>query len=69
MAEAGRLIEAGLAEQQLRRKDLCMLPKSDARKAAVARRVRERTTVSLSWLGQQLQMGTPMNVSRLTCKP
>lgn len=65
-AEAERLISDGLGEHGLTEQSLAGLKRSDVRKAAIARTVRERTAVPLQWLAKRLHMGTPMNVSRLT---
>lgn len=65
-AEALRMIGEELRKVDLKRGELKNLAKSDARKVAIARRVRARTAVPLPWLAEQLWMGSAMNVSRLT---
>ena len=67
-AEALRLIAAGLRAVRLKKEELRALPKSDLRKARIARAVRAQTTVRLRWLGEQLVMGSAVNVSRLTAR-
>jgi putative transposase len=67
-AEARRLIAAGLRRANLTNEELRTLPKSDPRKARIARAVRRQTTVPLRWLAEQLVMGNAVNVSRLTAR-
>ncbi len=67
MAEAQRLLREGLAEQNLRPRDLAQLKKGDARKVAIAESIRRTTSVPLAWIAEQLQMGTTSNVSQ-TCR-
>ena len=66
LAEAERLIVAGLRERGLEKGELSGLRRSDARKAEIARVVRAQTAVPLNWLARRLHMGTPMTVSRLS---
>ena len=54
------MIEAGLDWL-----DVGILPKGDPRKVQIAK-VRTKTCVPLSFVGRELSMGTPMNVSELT---
>ena len=61
-AEARRLIDAGLAQAGLTRKELAVLAKGDARKAEIAARVRAVTMVRLQWLADELRMGSAPNV-------
>ena len=65
-ARAKAIIEEGLVQAGLERAVLGTLPKSDLRKVQLARAVRRECAVPLKWLGGELQMGTAMNVSRLT---
>jgi putative transposase len=65
-AEARRMIARLLKEEGLRRKDLGKLAKSDERKVTIARAIRSSTSAPLKMLAEELKMGTPMNVSRLT---
>lgn len=64
MAEAQRLLRDGLAEQNLRQRDLAKLKKGDSRKVAIAERIRRTTAVPLAWIAERLSMGTPSNVSQ-----
>ena len=57
-----RLLEEGLRCLGLERKELPRLKKGDPRKAALAVRIRTRTTASNAWIAEQLQLG---HVSRL----
>lgn len=65
-ARAKAIIDEGLRELGLDRVSLAGLRKSDPRKVRVARAVRGVTAVPLKWLGEELQMGSAINVSRLT---
>jgi hypothetical protein len=56
--KCSRLTEAGLASL-----DLGILPKSDPRKVQIAKAVRTKICVPLSFVARELSMGTPMNVS------
>ena len=51
----------GLKAAGLDRQDLKALPGSDARKVALAKFLRERTTVSLEWVARALCMGGAAN--------
>lgn len=64
MAEAQRLLREGLAEQNLRPRDLAKLKKGDARKVAIAERIRRTTALPLAWIAEQLSMGSPSNISQ-----
>lgn len=66
--EARRMIADWKKEQGLDREALREMRKSDGRKVEIARRIRERTGVGLQMLAKELEMGTAMNVSRLTRK-
>ncbi len=66
LAQAQRVIEAGLDQLGWERRVLKKMPKSDPRKVELAKKVRQTTTVPLTWLAKQLTMGSAMNVSRLT---
>jgi len=54
----------GLAAALLRPQDLDALPGSDPRKAAIARAIRGRTTVSMSWIAERLSMRSAANASQ-----
>lgn len=64
--EARRIIAQRLVEAGLRSLDLQNLPKGDQRKVQIAKEVRARTSVGLSFLARELGMGSPMYVSKLT---
>ena len=72
-AAAEKLLVAGLAAFGLSRQDLAELPKSAPEKTVLAWWLRERTTVSLRWVSQELAMGhytrVTQAVSRLKRKP
>lgn len=63
--KARRIIDEALSHQRLTRTDLDHLRKGDPVKVAIARRLRKETTVTLSWIAAQLQMGTWTYVSNL----
>ena len=62
LEEARRLLEEGLRCLGMEREELPLLKKGDPRKAALAVRIRTRTTVPNAWIAEQLQLG---HVSRL----
>jgi REP element-mobilizing transposase RayT len=62
--EALRLLKEGLKAAGLDGADLGDLKGSDARKVAIARVIRSRTTVSQSWLAERLRMRSATNVSQ-----
>jgi hypothetical protein len=62
--EAQRLLKKGLQAAALNPEDLGRLKGSDPRKVAIARVIRRRTTVSMSWLADHLSMRSPANVSQ-----
>lgn len=61
---AEELLRQGLASLGLAAEDLALAPKVSAEKAALARWLRERTTVSLHWLSARLDMGHYTNAGR-----
>ena len=63
MDEARRLLDEGLRCLGVEREELPRLRKSDPRKAALAVRIRTRTTAPNAWIAEQLQLG---HVSRVT---
>lgn len=63
--EARRIIAQRLLEAGLRSLDLVSLAKSDPRKIQIAKEIRSRTSVPLGFVARELEMGTPMNVSKL----
>ena len=60
--EARRLLEEGLRCLGVEREELPRLKKGDPRKAALAVRIRARTTVPNAWIAEHLQLG---HVSRV----
>jgi len=62
--EARRLLTEGLKAAALELQELGPLKGSDARKVAIARVIRQRTTVSMSWLAERLAMRSAANVSQ-----
>ena len=62
--EATRLLARGLATLGLTVEELAMLPKSDARKTALASLIRERTMVPNLWIAQALHLGHVSRASR-----
>ncbi len=62
---AERLLRAGLKQWNLEKRDLPKLKKSDWRKRAIGHLIKNRTGVSLRWIGEQLAMGNDSHVSRL----
>ena len=57
IASAERIIEEELQKRAWTEADLGQRRKGDPEKVAIARRVRQETTVSLKWLAARLQMG------------
>lgn len=62
--EAGRLLRSGLQHYGLDSTQLGQLRKNDPRKLALARLIRQRTTVTNQWIARALAMGHPCAVSR-----
>ncbi len=62
--EARRLIAEGLAAAGLTAEQLKVLPGSEARKVAIARRVWEQTTMDMKWIAEHLAMRSAANVSQ-----
>ncbi len=62
--EARRLLDEGLKAAGLDPENLGQLPGSDARKVAIARVIRQSTTVSMSWLAEHLAMRSAANASQ-----
>jgi hypothetical protein len=61
---AEELVAEGLAVAGLLEEELERLPGADARKLAVARVVRSRTTASLAWIAERLKMKSAANVGQ-----
>lgn len=62
--EAERLLTLALAHFSLGRQELPKLKRGDERKAAIARLIRSRTTVSNQWIARALALGHVSTVSR-----
>jgi len=65
-SEARRIIAQRLVQAGLQSLDLGRLAKGDPRKVQIAKEVRTKTSVPLSFVARELSMGTPMYVSKLT---
>ena len=61
--EAGRLVALGLAELGIKAEDLGKMPKGCAEKIALARVIKQRTSVTNAWLADRLKMGAATRVS------
>ena len=62
--EARSILEQALKQFGLSRESLGGLKKSDERKLAIARVIRQRTSVANSWLARELALGHVSAVSR-----
>ena len=62
--EAGRLLATGLAQLGIGAEDLRKLPKGSAEKVALAAVIKQRTSVTNTWLAERLNMGAVTRVSR-----
>ena len=62
--EAERLLQGGLAAADLEENALSSLPGSDARKAALASLLLDRTVARQSWIAERLAMRSAANVSQ-----
>ncbi|HVX56710.1 MAG TPA: transposase [Candidatus Saccharimonadales bacterium] len=67
--KAERLVQEELRRLGWAEVDLATRPKGEARKVAIARRLRQETTMSLKWIAQRLQMGSWTYVSNLLHGP
>ena len=56
--KAERVVQEELARQRWSERDLVERPKTDRRKARIARRLRQETTMTLVWVGHRLQMAS-----------
>jgi len=52
------LVREELARRRWLEKELGQKPKTDRQKARIARRLRQETTMTLTWIAQRLQMGS-----------
>jgi REP element-mobilizing transposase RayT len=64
-AKARRIVAEGLKHLGWQESELAARSKADKGKVAVARRLRQETTMSLKWVAQALQMGSWTYVSNL----
>ncbi|MCW5551574.1 MAG: transposase [Verrucomicrobiae bacterium] len=64
-AKAERIVGEELKRRQWEEKALGVRRKGDPAKVAIARRLREETTVSLKWIARRLQMGTRGHLQHL----
>ena len=64
VAQAQKIVKAGLVTFNLGKKELRDLRKSDVRKVVIASVIREKTTVRLAWIASALEMGVPARVSQ-----
>jgi len=58
------LLKQGLQAAALNPSQLSNLKGSDPRKVAIARTIRQRTTVSMDWIAEKLSMRSAANVSQ-----
>ena len=63
-ALAERLLESELKRLGWTKEQLANRRKGDARKARVAQRLREETTMTLAWIADQLSMGSASTVAQ-----
>jgi REP element-mobilizing transposase RayT len=63
-AEAQRLLTEGLIAAGLSAAELKTLSGSEARKVAIARLIKERTTMKLPWIAAQLELRSAANASQ-----
>ena len=63
--KAERIIQEELAKLGWSVADLAGRPKGDVRKVTIAARLRRETTMTLTWIAQQLHMGAAGHVSCL----
>ena len=61
---AQKILAAGLSECELGKEELANLKKSDWRKCLIALAIKRETSMSLSWISRELEMGVPAGVSR-----
>ena len=63
--KAERIVTGELKRCRMKENDLALLRKGDPRKVAIARRLRQETTMTLKWIAERLRMGTWTYVSNL----
>ena len=62
--QAERLLESELQRQGWTKDQLAGWRKGDVRKARVAQRLREETTMTLAWIAERLSMGSASTVAQ-----
>jgi REP element-mobilizing transposase RayT len=67
-AKAERIVGEELNKLGWDGEDLQARSKGDGRKLSIAARLRRETTMTLAWIAQRLNMGTPGHVSCLLCR-
>jgi putative transposase len=68
LKKAQRLVREEMQQRGWKESDLRSLPKGEKRKVALARRLRQETTVSLKWIARRLHMGSWTYLSNLVHK-
>jgi len=63
--EAEEIACAGLSEEGLAEADRARMRGNDVRKARIAQKIAEQTTVSMKWIAQRLRMRSAGNVSQI----
>jgi putative transposase len=66
-AKAQRIAAKELKRRKWTARDLVTRRKGDPVKVAIARRLREETTVTLAWIAERLNMGTRTHLAHLLC--
>jgi putative transposase len=69
LAKAERLVGEELSRLAWTDRDICGRPKGHPDKVAIARRLRQESTMSLKWIARRLQMGSWTYVSNLLQTP
>ncbi len=64
-ARAERIVKEELSRRKWVEKTLAGRRKGDSEKLAIAERLRRETTVTLGWIAERLQMGTPTHLAHL----
>ena len=63
--QAERLVKQELKKLGWQEKDLCLRRKGDMAKLRIAKLLREKTTMTLGWIAERLQMGTKTHLAHL----
>jgi len=66
--EAGRLLRRGMEHFGLEETELKAVKRNDARKLAIARLIRARTSVSNQWIARELSLGHVSSITRYCSK-